>query len=197
VTVTRSLTAEERRRIESALATIEGQTAAKLRVVVVPVSDRYSLFPLVWGQLGALLILGIVAALRPGLGIRSSILIQVPAAIVLALLFDWLPIRLALVPKRIKQSHARHLAHCEFAVHVARAAHRNLMLFFVALGERYVEIIADRGIHALVPDGTWDKIVGDFLASVRDDRVADGVVTAIEACGAILEEHHPRETIAE
>ncbi len=191
--MTRSLTEEERERIESALKAIEQRTAAHLSVVVIPASDRYSLYPLVWGQFGALLIVAIVSALRPGLGIRASILIQVPAMIALALLFDWLPIRVLLVPKRIKQSRARQLAHSEFAAHVVRASHRDLLLFFVSLGERYVELIADRGIHSLVPDGAWDKIVGDFLAAVKGGRVADGVVTAIQACGAILEQHHPPE----
>ena len=188
----RSLTHEERHRVESALNAIEQRTAARLAVVVVPASDRYSLFPLVWGPLGALLIVAAVSAFRPGLGIRASILIQVPATILLMLLFDYFPIRIALVPKSIKQSHARHLAHCEFTAHVARQSHRNLILFFISLGERYVEVIADRGVHPLVPNGIWEKIVQEFLAHVRAGRVADGVVTAIEACGAILEEHHPR-----
>ena len=192
MTVARSLTHEEHQRIESAVKAIEPRTAAHLAVVVVPASDRYSLFPLVWGQLGALLIVGVVSTFRSGLGIRASIFIQVPASILLILLFEYFPIRIALAPKRTKQSRARHLAHCEFAVHVTRQSDRNLILFFVSLGERYVEVIADRGVHSLLPNGTWEKVVGDFLAKVTAGRVADGVVTAIEACGAILEQHHPR-----
>ena len=187
----KSLTDEERRRIERATGEIERSTSAHLAVVVVPASDRYSLYPMVWGQLGALLIVGTVAALRPGLGIRVSLLIQLPAMIILTLLFDWLPIRMALVPKLVQQSHARQLANREFAARVVHGSHRNRILFFVSLGERYVEVIADRGVHSLVPDGTWDKIVNDFLATVKAGRVADGVLDAIAASGAILKEHHP------
>jgi putative membrane protein len=193
VTVARTLTQEERRRIDSAIAELEQRTAAHLAVVVVPASDRYSLYPLVWGQLAALVIVGIYSAFRPGPGIRVSILIQVPASIVLTLLFDWLPIRLALVPRRVKQGYARMLAQWEFAAHVTLASHRNFVLLFVSLGERYVEVIADRGVHAMVPDGTWDKIVSDFLAKVKAGRVADGVLSAVAACGAILKEHHPAQ----
>jgi len=54
-----------------------------------------------------------------------------------------------------------------------------------------VEIIADHETHALAPDGTWNKIVDEFLATVKSGRVADGVLDAIAACGAILKEHHP------
>jgi putative membrane protein len=191
VTVAGSLTQEERARIDGAIAVIEQHTAAHLAVVVVPASDRYSLYPLVWGQVGALVIVAIVSAVRPGLGLRAAVLIQVPATIVLTLLFDWLPIRMALVPRRTRQSYARQLAHWEFAAHVTHESHRKLVLIFVSLGERYVEVIADRGVHSMVPDGTWDKIVSDFLARVKAGHVADGILAAVAACGAILKEHHP------
>ena len=189
----KSLTDEERRRIESAIGEIERSTSAHLAVVVVPASDRYSLYPPVWGQLGALLIVGIVAAFRPGLGIRASILVQLPTMIGLTLLFDWLPIRMALVPKPIQQSHARQLANREFAARVVHGSHRNRILCFVSLGERYVEVIADRGVHSLVPDGTWNKIVDEFLTTVKAGHVADGVLAAIAACGAILKNTHPSQ----
>jgi len=64
-------------------------------------------------------------------------------------------------------------------------------LLFVSIGERYVEIIADHETHALVPDGTWDKIVIDFLTTVKSGRIADGVLDAIAACRAVLDTHHP------
>ena len=62
---------------------------------------------------------------------------------------------------------------------------------FVSLGERYVEIVANHETHALAPAGAWNKIVDEFLATVKADRAADGVLAAIEACGAILKQHHP------
>ena len=67
------------------------------------------------------------------------------------------------------------------------------MLFFVSLGERYVEVIADRDIHARVPAGTWDRIVADFIAAVKAGQSADGFIAAIEACAAVLETHIRRE----
>ena len=38
------------------------------------------------------------------------------------------------------------------------------VLFFVSLGERYVEVIADRNIHVRVASDTWDRLVADFIA---------------------------------
>ena len=96
------------------------------------------------------------------------------------------------MPKRVKHAHAWQLAHREFNAHVLAApAQQHRILLFVSLGERYVEIIADHETHALAPDGTWNKIVDEFLATVKAGHVADGVLAAIAACGAILKEHHP------
>src|SRR4029077_3998406 len=97
-----------------------------------------------------------------------------------------------LAPRHLRHARARQLAHREFAAHVVSGgAHRNRVLLFVSLGERYVEIIADRGTHNIVPEGTWDRIVAEFLAKVKAGAVADGVLAAVAAGGQVLETHHP------
>ena len=59
----------------------------------------------------------------------------------LTILLDVLPIRLAMVPARVKQASARNLAHREFAAHLmGEGPYRMRILMFVSLGERYVEI---------------------------------------------------------
>jgi putative membrane protein len=65
------------------------------------------------------------------------------------------------------------------------------ILLFVSLGKRYVEVVADYETHALVPAGSWNKIVDEFLATVKAGRVADGVLAALAACRTILKTHHP------
>jgi putative membrane protein len=103
-----------------------------------------------------------------------------------------MPVRLCLVSRHHKHVRARRLAHREFAAHIIGGGpHRNRLLIFVSLGERYVEVLADRDTHKLVPEGTWDRIVEEFLARVRSGAVADGILAAIEACGTVLEQHHP------
>ncbi len=69
---------------------------------------------------------------------------------------------------------------------------RTGVLVFVAVAEHYVEIIADEGINALVPPGTWDKAVADFVEQVRARRVTEGFLAVVEAVGARLAEHFPR-----
>ncbi len=190
--VTNRLTAEEYRRIDAAIAEVERKTAADLDLVMTRASDRYSLYPLVWAAYGSILIASAIAFILPGLNSRVVIFLQLLVLVVLTLVLDWLPIRLMLVSTKIKQTHARQLARREFAAHpVVLGKDRNRILLFVSLGERYVEIIADQATHAMVPGSVWNKIVADFLASVKDGRVADGIVAAIESCGELLETHHP------
>jgi putative membrane protein len=186
----RPFTSEEHERINSAIAEIERGTAADMRVVVTRVSDRYSLYPVAWAAVGAVLLGALVSLLRPEIASRSVVAIQLWVMLVATLLLDLLPIRLRVVPERVKHAHARHLAHREFNAQ-AGAGNQHRILLFVSLGERYVEIVADHETHALAPAGSWNKIVDEFLATVKDGRVADGVLAAATACGNILKTHHP------
>jgi putative membrane protein len=192
VTAKRPFTPDEHARIDAAIAEIGRSTAANLRVVVTRASDRCSLYPVAWAAIGAILLGGLVSLLRPDIASRTVIQIQLWFLIVMTLLLDWLPLRLWIVPERDKHAHARQLAHREFNAHaVADPKQQHRILLFVSLGERYVEIVADHETHALAPAGAWNKIVDEFLTTVKAGRVADGVLAAVMACGAILKEHHP------
>jgi putative membrane protein len=194
VTTKSPFTSEEHQRIDAAITAINRDTSADLTVVVTRVSDRYSLYPVAWAAIGAILMGALVSLLRPDLASRTVIVIQLSSLIVLTLLLDWLPIRLQLVPKHIKHARAQQLAQREFNAHALAAPNQpHRILLFVSLGERYVEIIADHETHALAPAGTWNKIVDEFLATVKARQVADGVLAAIAACGAILKTHHPAQ----
>jgi putative membrane protein len=190
-----TFTPEERSRIDRAIAAVKQNTATDLGLMVTRVSDRYPFYPLVWAGLCTLLIVAAVALLQPELHDRLTIVIELSILTVLTLLFDWLPIRLALVPKRVQHAHARQLAHREFAARSGSGdPTRKRILLFVSLGEHYVEIIADHATHAMVAGNVWEKIVDDLVNATKSGRVADGAVASIEACGAALPESIQRLT---
>ncbi|HUN45510.1 MAG TPA: hypothetical protein VMU85_03270 [Stellaceae bacterium] len=181
-------TPEENARIEAAVLAVESRTGADLSVLVTPVSDRYGLFPMVWAAAGALLAALAAAFLWPDLSIGAAIEIQVPVFVALTLIFDWLSIRLLLVPAHLKQHHARALAHRAFAAHLSGGAPgQSHVLLFVSLGERYVEILADHATHQRVAEGTWDAIVAEFVGKMRAGKGVDGILAAVASCGAALE----------
>jgi putative membrane protein len=194
VTMKSPFTPAEHQRIDAAMAAIKSDTAADLCVVVTRVSDRYPLYPITWASIGAITLGALISLLRSETASRIVIEFQLCFLIVMTLLLDWLPLRLSIVPERVKHAHAWQLAHREFNAHtIANPKQRHRILLFVSLGERYVEIVADHETHAMAPDGAWTEIVERFLANVKAGRVADGVLDAIAACGSILKEHHPAQ----
>lgn len=65
---------------------------------------------------------------------------------------------------------------------------RTGMLLFVTFLERRVIVLADEGIDARVPKGTWDGVVASIVAGMKARRPADGIVEAVETCGRLLRE---------
>ena len=119
--------------------------------------------------------------------------LQLATFIVLALLFEFVPsLHLMLVPKGLKHARASRLAHAQFyAQGVNRTQHHSGVLLFVSLAERYVEIVADQGIHEKIGEDRWREIVALFVQQVSEGEVTDGFVAAIHACGAAMAEHYP------
>ena len=63
---------------------------------------------------------------------------------------------------------------------------RTGILIFVSLLEHRVVVLADRGIHARVAEGTWDGVVARIVTGIRAGRAEEGLADGIRACGEIL-----------
>ncbi|MFC0241650.1 TPM domain-containing protein [Rhodopseudomonas telluris] len=72
--------------------------------------------------------------------------------------------------------------------------HNNGVLIYLLLADRDVEIIADRGIHARVDEGTWDSICREMEGAFREGRYEAGVLRGIELITAHLVEHFPKDS---
>ena len=46
--------------------------------------------------------------------------------------------------------------------------------------------LVGQGFHARVGEAAWNNIVGNYLAAAKQGRIADGIVTAIDACAAVI-----------
>ena len=185
--------ADDRARITAAIHAAEKNTSGEFVAVVARASDHYVLLPLLWSAILALLFPG--ACQLAGLSLRWVQLyhLQLLLFIVLAALLLSVPgLHLKLIPRRVKHARASRLAKAQFYVQgVQLTPHHSGVLFFVSLAERYVEIVADKGIHEKLGDAHWQSIIDRFVAEVRRGRVIDGFVDAIGACGAAMAEHYP------
>ena len=172
--------------LHRAIADAELHSGTHIALVVVPVSDRYVMYPLAYGALFALAIGGALALFWPHVSLRVAFAAEALGFASFSLLFDWLPLRLRLVPRTIRSARARNLAHREFAARVL-TTHRGGLLLFISLGERYVELLADRGSHARVGQQAWDRIVGEVTASARTRPLTEALLMAIASCSAALQ----------
>lgn len=65
------------------------------------------------------------------------------------------------------------------------------VLIYVQYLDRQVEIVADRGIAARVPQARWDALCRGMEAAFRERRFIDGSVAAIVQVGDILAVEFP------
>lgn len=69
------------------------------------------------------------------------------------------------------------------------------ILIYVQLVDRRVEILADRGIAARVPQAEWDAICRTMERAFRAGQWRQGALAAVARAGELLAKHFPAGTI--
>ena len=186
------LSEADRNRIEAAVTALEAKSSAELAVAVARQSHDYGAYPFLWSAAAGLFAGGLLAVGWSDARAIDVILIEGIVFVLSYLVLHFTGLGVALIPKRLKSSHARRLAAAEFATLVAqRTTGRSGMLLFVSLAERHVEILVDRAIDEKILKEQWRSIVERFGASNGRSTIADRIVAAIDQCAAILAEHLP------
>jgi putative membrane protein len=182
----------DRQRIRAAIEAAERRTRGEFVTVIAREADEYRYIPLLWAALIALLIPVFVRLGGQPWLVANGYAIQIAGFILLALLFRLPAIKHRLIPNAVQQRRAHRIALEQFLLqNLTETEERTGVLLFVSIAEHYVEIIADKGINNRVDAGTWEALVRDFVACVREGRIAEGFVRTIEACGDLLEAHFP------
>jgi putative membrane protein len=186
------LAPEEQARVEAAIAAVERGSAAELVVVIARHSASYAVYAALWAACVALLAGWIGAFVAPSLHVSYLAILQGLVLLGAGLLLHLTPLGMMLVPASIKQARAASLARLEFANLVNnRTSGRDGVLLFLSVAEHYVEIIADNGIAAAIPEDRWQILVSHFVARTKGERIVDGLHELIKECGAILAEQFP------
>jgi putative membrane protein len=184
----------ERQQITTAIQAAEKRTSGEFVAVVARASDAYLAMALLWAA-GLALILPAPLLLFSHLRYLDIYQLQAVAFILLVLAFEFLPgLHMALVPKRLRHARASRLAHAQFyeqGVQLTRG-HSGVLLF-VSMAERYVEIVADKGIHEKIGEARWQEIVDGFVTKVQAGDITGGFTSAIAACGEAMAQHYPAQ----
>lgn len=184
------LSEQEQARVRDAVRRAETATSGQFVTVIASAADGYRFIPTLWAALIALAIPGI--GLSAGLSYNLLYALQVVIFFALALSFRWMPLRVLLIPESVKQRRASRLAREQFmTLGLHRTPNRSGVLFFVSVAERYVEIVADDGVTQVVNEDLWAQIVDKYVLAVREGRVGEGMIEAIDQCTELMAQHFP------
>jgi putative membrane protein len=186
-----SISKEDRKRIANAIRSAEARTSGEIVCVLAQTSTHPTALPVILAAVAALATPWLLVAFT-AMTVQRILSVQVVVFLVVVVLLCLPSLRVALMPRKMRRAIAHQMAMEQF---ISRGIAGNKdhagILIFVSLAERYARIIADDEIAARVPQSTWQGAVSALITHMRDGRIADGFIAAIDACGDELARHFP------
>jgi len=187
-----SISKEDRKRIANAIRSAEAKTSGEIVCVLARTSTHATALPVILAAAAALVTPWLLMAFT-AMTVQRILSVQVIVFLILLLLLCLPGLRVALMPRKMRRAIAHQTAMEQFISRgIAGNKDRAGILIFVSLAERYARIIADDEIAARVPQSAWQGAVDTLITHMRDGRIADGFMAAIDACGDELARHFPR-----
>lgn len=192
ITVVRRLfSAAEEERIGQAISAAERKTSGEIVAVVAAESSTYLYAPFLWAALVALLVPWPLIYFT-WISVQWIYFVQLMTFLLVLMVLLVRPVRYWVVPRSVMRGRAHRRGVEQFlAQNLHTTKNRTGVLIFVSIAERYAEILADVGIDAKVPSGTWQRIVDDLTSQIGRGRAAEGFVGAVGAVGEHLARHFP------
>ena len=185
------LSTADRQRIATAIAAAERQTSGEIVCVLARSSADAAPLAVTVAALVALASPWLLVALTR-LPVLQILWLQLAVFLVLVTVLCLPAVRIRLLPAATRRAMAHRVANEQFLLRgIGRTRGRTGVLIFVALAERYARVVADEGIAARVGQAEWQGAVDSLVEHMRDGRIADGFVAAIERCGGLLGAHFP------
>jgi putative membrane protein len=213
MTMPRAMSEADHQRVSAAVSIAEAQSAGEIVTIVTRQSDAYADVALLWSAFVAFVALTVLT-MAPDfyLGLYDRLTggwvqewharqIFALALLIASLKFAgmwllqlWPPLRLLLVPRPLRHARVRARAITCFKVGAERrTTGRTGILIYLSLAEHRAEIVADEAIASKVAPEVWGEAMAAMLGPIREGRLADGMIAAVEKVGAVLAEHFPRE----
>ena len=188
-----SISTADRRRISDAIHATERKTSGEIVCVLAEKSSDATALPIFIAAAIALALPWLLVA-TTAMPVFRILSLQVVLFIVATVLLCLPRVRVALIPRKTRRAIAHRAALEQFVIRgIARTKDRTGILIFVSLAERYARIVADDGIAARVAQSEWQGAVDALVAHMREGRIAEGYIAAVEVCGKVLATHFPSD----
>ncbi len=185
------LSPEDHTAISSAIRAAEQRTSGQIVCVLAHASSEYAHVPILWASALALFVPWPLIHFTEW-SVQRIFLLQLVTFMLAALVFSWMPLRLALVPRVVRRARAHRAALEQFVVRgISHTKNRTGVLIFVSLAEHYARIVADEGITQKVPSSEWQAAIDALIDHMSVGHIAQGFTSAVERCGAVLAAHAP------
>ncbi|NOY12392.1 MAG: hypothetical protein GXP51_01470 [Deltaproteobacteria bacterium] len=184
---------EEQQEIEAAVKAAETRTSGEIVPMVVDASYEYPRAELIGGGTLALAT-GLLVSWAVG---GESIWWFLPVFIVSFFVFQQLIRNLPDLKRKlihpgefdVEVREKALVSFVEQGLHETRD--KTGVLILISLFERRVQVLADSGINAKVPQNTWDEIVEMIVSGLKSGDACNAVCKAVTRCGELLQEHFP------
>lgn len=178
-----------RARVEDAVRAAERGTAGEIVVVLDRQASTYPAVPPAYGLLATLLVPWPLVWFT---ALSASQILAVQLAAAFVVLAAAASLGLAVVPHAVRRTEGRRAAAREFVGRgLADTRGRTGVLLYVALAERYAEVIGDVAISAEVAEEEWRGVIEALVAELSERRLEAALVAAVGRIGAILARHVP------
>lgn len=201
------LSEKDRKIIKEAVARAEKSTSGEIATALLGESSDYALYELLFALAGGVLFYLISLPFYGGLSLwlerlfwdfkplyvtlfyGAGVVFVTGILYLLANLpgFDRIIVPRAIIARNVHRRASLHFM--EAGLFDTRD--RTGILIFISLNERRVEILADKGISALVDHSEWEAILEKLIRGIKDDKLAPALAEAVTACGERLAMNFP------
>jgi putative membrane protein len=183
----------EKEQIKAATVAAESGTIGEVAVMVIDESSRYHEAEILGGT-----ILGSLSALVITiLFFHDSIWWYVPLSFLLSFpawfFFKELPaLKIHCIGNQRKEKAVKERALKAFYEKGLYKTKQNTgVLFFISILEHKVWVLADKGIHEKIKQGTLNKFARHVALGIRENRACETLIEAIREAGELLALHYP------
>lgn len=186
------LTEQERTEITNAIKETEKKTSCEFVVAEISHCDDYNSARFIWGIVMALLV-GLLEYTFYSPQVIYFVAAQLVGFLIGVFVINRITFfRRLVIPRAKMQGEVHYRAMAEFYQQgLYKTREENGILIMLAIFERMVVVLGDRGVHAKVPADYWDKMKDKIIDGIRQNKAGSSIVDTIKSSASELSAHFP------